>query len=65
MFNVLVNHVCDASNNGGCEHICSEDGDDALCSCEAGYELDTDLKSCAPAQGEHRLNLMYNLYFVF
>lgn len=33
-------------NNGGCEHICSLDGDSVRCSCKDGYNLDDDAFSC-------------------
>lgn len=33
-------------NNGGCEHLCQQDGDSVLCSCKDGYDLDEDAFSC-------------------
>lgn len=32
--------------NGGCEHVCSQEGDDVICSCNSGYELHEDGFSC-------------------
>ncbi len=40
------------TNNGGCAHTCTNELPGFTCSCRAGYNLDTDNKSCA---GELRL----------
>ncbi|XP_034530637.1 complement component C1q receptor [Notolabrus celidotus] len=33
-------------NNGGCEHLCSQDVDEARCICKEGYNLDEDGLTC-------------------
>lgn len=32
--------------NGGCEHVCNQEGDEVICSCRDGYELNKDGLSC-------------------
>ena len=39
-------HPCETDGNGGCEHICTPEGQEPICSCEKGYELETDNKKC-------------------
>lgn len=39
-------HLCDRGNNGGCDQICREDGDEAVCECNAGYVSAADKLSC-------------------
>ena len=36
---------CDA-DNGGCEHICSDFNGTSQCSCNTGFKLNNDMKSC-------------------
>ena len=33
--------------NGGCEHMCTNDGDEVKCSCREGYNLNKDRKTCS------------------
>ena len=42
----LVHH-CDEEENGGCSQKCVKDGDKVQCSCNKGYELEEDGKSCS------------------
>lgn len=35
-----------ATNNGGCEHLCHQEGDHAVCSCMEGYDLEADGLTC-------------------
>lgn len=35
-----------ATQNGGCEHVCSQKREEVICSCNNGYELDEDGFSC-------------------
>ena len=39
-------HPCEKEDNGGCQHVCEKDGDDAKCSCHDGFKLAADGKSC-------------------
>jgi len=39
-------HSCDTSENGGCEQICHKRGDDSYCSCEDGFRLAKNKRSC-------------------
>ena len=40
-------HPCDLSDRGGCHQLCIKDGDDAVCSCNKGYEVsNSDPKKC-------------------
>ncbi|XP_041828523.1 complement component C1q receptor [Melanotaenia boesemani] len=51
-------------NNGGCEHFCYPDADDAQCICREGYELEEDGLSCrmkdlcSPDTCEHQCLMM-------
>uniref|UniRef100_H3ACE9 CD248 molecule n=2 Tax=Latimeria chalumnae TaxID=7897 RepID=H3ACE9_LATCH len=36
------------TNNGGCEHICIEEGNQYYCDCDPGYGLEDDGVSCSP-----------------
>ena len=48
-----------AQNNGGCQHNCESDGKGYWCTCDEGYELEMDRKSC-------RSKFSYSLrYFTF
>ena len=42
----ISEHPCDKKANGGCQHVCEKDGDNAKCKCNEGYELLSDKKSC-------------------
>lgn len=33
-------------NNGGCEHLCQQEGDEVRCACKQGYDLDDDGLTC-------------------
>ena len=46
-------HACDAGDNGGCSQVCTKQGDVAVCSCNAGFQLQADRKSCDA--GEYNL----------
>ncbi|KAJ1105996.1 hypothetical protein NDU88_003399 [Pleurodeles waltl] len=39
---------CDV-NNGGCEHICVDEGEEYFCECDEGFALMEDGQNCAPA----------------
>ena len=43
-------HPCELSTKGGCEHVCNENGDEAKCSCDDGYELKEDGKGCSKSK---------------
>lgn len=34
------------SNNGGCEHNCNDSNGHVICTCQSGYHLGSDEKSC-------------------
>lgn len=40
-----TNRSC-TTKNGGCEHVCRQEGDEVVCSCDDGYELNEDGLSC-------------------
>lgn len=40
-----TNRNC-TTKNGGCEHMCNEEGEEVICSCNDGYELNEDGLSC-------------------
>lgn len=40
-----TNRSC-ATKNGGCEHVCNQEGDEVICSCRDGYELNEDGLYC-------------------
>jgi len=42
---ILTGESC-SSNNGGCSHKCTNRRSGVLCSCNSGYELQSDKKSC-------------------
>jgi len=44
-----------ASNNGGCNHICTNTIGDYYCKCQAGYMLQVDRHTCAEATCEHEI----------
>ncbi len=33
-------------DNGGCSQLCSDTNEGSMCSCRAGFKLDTDKTSC-------------------
>ena len=35
------------TNNGGCEHNCTNTDGSFFCSCDSGYELDSDMANCS------------------
>ena len=39
------NNEC-ATNNGGCQQICTNFGGSYICACKAGYSLNADQRSC-------------------
>ena len=39
-------HPCDNGDNGGCDHTCTKDGDEAVCSCKENHLLQPDGKTC-------------------
>ena len=39
-------HPCDNGDNGGCDHTCTKDGDEAICSCKENHLLQPDEKTC-------------------
>ena len=45
LFLILV-HLCDQGNNGGCEHVCNKKGDEVLCACNKEYKLAENNSSC-------------------
>jgi hypothetical protein len=54
---VFVVGPCDAFN-GGCEHLCVPSGGARACTCEFGFRLDGDSKSCSAAPGKYTLLYM-------
>ena len=40
-------HPCDEGDNGGCAQTCTKDGDDAICECIEGFEINIDGKTCS------------------
>lgn len=53
-------HPCDLGDNGGCQHVCSKKGSDVLCSCEEGFELGDDEKTCV----KRKNGIQYNAFIV-
>ena len=45
-FQFLV-HPCDEANNGGCNQICNKKNEKHECSCETGFVLAEDKKTCS------------------
>ncbi len=45
LFQSLV-HPCDKANNGGCSQICNKKMEKHECSCEAGFALGEDKRTC-------------------
>lgn len=39
-------HPCDEANNGGCGQVCNKKNEKHECSCEAGFVLKEDKKTC-------------------
>ena len=39
-------HPCDEAKNGGCNQICNKREEKHECSCEAGFELGKDKRTC-------------------
>lgn len=48
-FQFLV-HPCDEANNGGCNQICNKRKEKHECSCETGFVLTEDKKTCIKGQ---------------
>ena len=46
MLFLLSVHPCDKKTKGGCAHKCNKKGDGVFCSCNKGYILEKDNKSC-------------------
>ena len=42
----ILAHPCDKPTKGGCDQVCKKDGDKSSCSCNEGYRLEEDGKSC-------------------
>ena len=42
----FVVHPCEKEDNGGCQHKCNKQGSEASCSCNEGYQLNADTKTC-------------------
>lgn len=55
-------HICDQGNNGGCDHICSKDGDQATCSCSVNYLLADDGLTCDKSMYYIINNLFVTIY---
>ena len=45
VISILV-HACDKTNNGGCSQICNKKNETYKCSCNSGFVLGKDGKSC-------------------
>ena len=43
-------HPCDEANNGGCSQICDKKGEKHECSCETGFVMGEDGRSCKKGQ---------------
>ncbi len=39
-------HPCDEGNNGGCSQTCNKINEKHECSCEVGYVLEEDKRTC-------------------
>ena len=46
MTNLCTVPPCELTENGGCEHTCTNEGDTAKCSCNEFYKLGEDGKTC-------------------
>lgn len=51
-FDYLV-HPCDEANNGGCGQVCNKRNEKHECSCEAGFVLQDDKKTCKKGMHAH------------
>ena len=45
-FQSYLVHPCDEANNGGCSQICNKKNEKHECSCEVGFALEEDKKTC-------------------
>ena len=49
IYKFLSVHPC-TINNGGCDHECNRDGDEAKCSCKTNFLLGADGVSCTESK---------------
>ena len=42
LFFLFLVHPCDRKNKGGCDQICTKNGDKYTCSCKSGFRLTSD-----------------------
>ena len=47
--------------NGGCSQLCSDTNEGIVCSCRAGFKLDTDKTSCIGKIEVYRLHCMVTI----
>ena len=45
-FALYLVHPCDKRTKGGCDQTCNKEGDSFSCSCETGFKLEGDGRSC-------------------
>ena len=45
-FNLIDNNECN-TDNGGCDHTCTNTPGSYTCSCNTGYSLDLDNRGCS------------------
>lgn len=46
LFTIYLVHPCDEEKNGGCSQICNKRNEKHECSCEVGFILKEDKRSC-------------------
>ena len=44
--NLYLAHPCDRKDNAGCQHTCNKNGAGFACSCNKGFKLKKDAKTC-------------------
>jgi len=53
----------DECSSSPCEHICNDTADSFVCSCNGGFVLNSDMRSCSGKQYNY-LVLIYTCYWV-
>ena len=49
-FRLISEHPCEMKDNGGCQQICVRNSTGSVCSCNTGYELNEDGKTCTKGE---------------